>query len=137
MDELTYPTADPLCEQVRKVACMVGMRRAAHFVYAQVLEWQAGKTDADIQAHRKRTLEQLREAAQRMRKSGMCERWFGDADRSVKRVAGNVCGPLFEQLLKESGFHDPACADLFRHGVLSPICRACACGFRFVQAPIW
>ena len=93
----------------------------------QVLEWQAGKTDAEIQAHRKRTLEQLREAAQRMRKSGMCERWFGDADRSVKRVAGNVCGPLFEQLLKESGFHDSACADLFRHGVLHPLRRACAC----------
>ena len=56
MDEFTYPTADPLCEQVREVACMVDMRRAAHFVYAQVLEWLAGKTDAEIQAHRKRTL---------------------------------------------------------------------------------
>ena len=51
-----------------------------------------------------------------MRASGMCKEWFQGADQGVMGVAGSVCGPLLEQLLATTGYHDVACADLFRYG---------------------
>ena len=58
----------------------------------------------------------LSEADRRMRQSGLCQRWLGEADASLIRVVREINGPLFEQLLRQSDYDDMACLDLLRHG---------------------
>ena len=58
----------------------------------------------------------LSEADRRMRQSGLCQRWLGEADAALTRVVREINGPLFEQLLRQSDYDDMACLDLLRHG---------------------
>ena len=65
---------------------------------------------------REDTLTKLEEAGDRMRKSGLCRAWFGDADQCTLDVAGGCNGQLFEQLLTASGYHEVDCVNLLRGG---------------------
>ena len=67
-----------------------------------------------------------------MRKSGLCEQWFAEADVTTRQVAGGANGHLFQTLLRASGYHDVACVDLLREGTL---CHCAVLLFRHAPRP--
>ena len=63
-------------------------------------------------------ISKLEEANRLMRSSGLCDKWFGKSDAKVRGVASGANGPLFEALLKASGYVDRECTELLRKGSL-------------------
>jgi hypothetical protein len=91
-----------------------------------ILEWMANHSPQEVNMYREQATQRIEQLAEEYTKAGDVQAWFANADPGVKRVAAGVNGPLMEHLIKETGFTDTTCAELFREGgslvgVLEPI----------------
>ena len=86
----------------------------------EAVDWLARHTAGCANAKRLAVIAQLREAGRRQRAAGVVKRWYAEADSEILRVSGQTNGYLFECLLRELGYHDVQCVDLFRAGASSP-----------------
>ena len=82
----------------------------------EAVAWEVERTSEAVERMRNEMLDQLSEADKRLRKSGVCRRWFGNADQEILDVAGKCNGHLFEQLLIGSSYTDVDCVNLLRKG---------------------
>ena len=71
-------------------------------------------------------IESLENADARMRKSGLCRKWFGAADEITMAVSGGCNGHLFEELLQASQYKDSECARLLKNGLCNGVRLRCA-----------
>ena len=76
-----------------------------------------GKQPEMIIKKREEMILQLELADAKMRESGLCAALFNAAETPTPRVAKDCNGQLFEQLLLNSGYGDPDCANLLREGM--------------------
>ena len=69
-----------------------------------------------MRAHREEVVSRIERTAKALRASGACEQWLAGADVKVRRVVGEVNGPLMELLSESVGYHDGDVVELFRQG---------------------
>jgi hypothetical protein len=79
-------------------------------------QWVGATASAEVMQHRERVIARIEAAAAEHRASGHCQKWFGNADRGVMRVAEGFNGPIAEELAAECMYSDAACINIFREG---------------------
>ena len=84
------------------------------------VDWLARHSASSVNKKRLAVIRQLHEADQRQRAAGVVKQWFAEADNETVNVCGDTNGFLFECLLKELGYHDAECVEVFRAGPHSP-----------------
>ena len=84
----------------------------------KAIDWEANQSPAMAMQARGRVMQALREANERMRRSGSVRAWMQDVDVHVRKVAEGVNGPLFRQLLERTGYPQPEVADMLRQGIV-------------------
>ena len=82
----------------------------------EAIKWIGENPSHVVEAKREAMMCKLEEADSHMRRTGLCESWFGVADVTTRNVSGGCNGPLLEQLLQGSGYKDAACVELLREG---------------------
>ena len=80
------------------------------------LSWMLQHTAEDTNARREAMIRAIEADARALRLSGAVDRWFGDADKSIRAITEGVNGPLFDTLLRAAEHEDLECTDLFKHG---------------------
>ena len=88
------------------------------------VDWLARHSASSANKKRLAIIKQLQEADRRQRAAGAVKRWFAEADSEMVKVCGDTNGYLFESLLRELGYHDVECVDVFRAGSLPHPIRA-------------
>ena len=99
-----------------QVSCNVQCRFCEFCFDWQAIDWIAERSAEQVNSQRDEMLSRIEEAGEAMRASGMCDAWFGDADSTLKKVAGSVNGPLMKALLEASGYESMECLDALRRG---------------------
>lgn len=86
------------------------------FVNQQAISWIAKQSSISVQQQRQNMIDQIERAGDAMWNSGLRDQWFKDADANTRHITKHVNAALFESLLKESGYCDVECVELFRKG---------------------
>ena len=86
----------------------------------EAVDWLARHSASSANAKRLAIIKQLQEADRRQRAAGAVKRWYAEADSETVKVSGDTNGYLFECLLRELGYHDVECVEVFRAGSLLP-----------------
>ena len=82
----------------------------------EATHWLCNHTRGQAVRHRRRTLYQIRQLDETLRKSSEVKQWWQSADRKVLDLAGHINGPLLLEPAQISGHKDLSCIDFFRHG---------------------
>ena len=85
-------------------------------VTTQAIEWVGIRSLGVVGAKREGMIAAIEEIDVKIRQSGVCHLWFGDADVHTRAVAGGASGHLLQTLLRASGYAAVECTNLLREG---------------------
>ena len=87
-------------------AAVLGMRPSTQHLYLQIMQ------------EREAIVQRIENRAAELWSSGTAESWHRHTEPQTRRVAGDVCGPLLEELARDISWPDMAAIDMFREAEL-------------------
>jgi hypothetical protein len=90
--------------------------KVLHAEQLAAIHWESSHTDDDVMHLRETLLSHLETVGDAFLRDGSVTRWRTSCDSAIQRITADVNGPLFQHLLRQTGYHDAAVVDLFSAG---------------------